>query len=421
MKNTFNSLKKYIFENSVKEYNKETVNGLFRSILEPVIANQKFESCILFRLLDLEGKESLLKRLSFTGAELFSFSDKVVPNLIKDNIWGKTEFLIVLGQRYSAAFLWDYETGSRIDYSNICLFYNSKIITDIVKIILDNSSICFKDRIQRYTPDRRENLILNSSIMNIVNLLNDKSEEVLYKIAESKNAINSDDVVKSADIVAQKAKFIAHEIKNNLSIVNLYAKITEKRLEKYTFDDETRTSIDNAINNINTASNSISSLINDLRCLSSPYITVFNLKDFILNTIKLCEEKIKSAGMSVEFGELANIDISSDKTKLQCALTNVIFNAVEAGKEGGVIHIETKNSLEKVCINIYNNGDIIPAELHSKIFEPDFTTKEKGNGLGLAICKKQLEVLGGDIELIHSTETETLFRISVMIKTNQQV
>ena len=43
MKNKFNTLQKYIFDNSVKEYRKETVNGLFRSILEPIISNQKFE------------------------------------------------------------------------------------------------------------------------------------------------------------------------------------------------------------------------------------------------------------------------------------------------------------------------------------------------------------------------------------------
>ena len=50
MKNNYNTLLKYIFNDSVNiEYRKETIDGLFRAILEPVISNQKFEACILFQ------------------------------------------------------------------------------------------------------------------------------------------------------------------------------------------------------------------------------------------------------------------------------------------------------------------------------------------------------------------------------------
>ena len=65
MKNNFNTLLKYIFNESVNiEYRKETINGLFRAIIEPVISNQKFESCILFKLDEIQDKMSILKRLS---------------------------------------------------------------------------------------------------------------------------------------------------------------------------------------------------------------------------------------------------------------------------------------------------------------------------------------------------------------------
>ena len=50
MKNRFNTLKKFIYDNSEKEYHEKTVNGLFRAILEPVISNQKFDACVLLRL-----------------------------------------------------------------------------------------------------------------------------------------------------------------------------------------------------------------------------------------------------------------------------------------------------------------------------------------------------------------------------------
>ena len=420
MKNKFNTLQKYIFENSVKEYHKETVDGLFRAILEPVASNQKFESCILFRLSDVQGCESLLKRLFFTCSEVYSFSDALSSfeflNSEKSDIWGETQFVIVLGQRYSAALIWDYSTGSQPDYTNLSILYNSKIITDIAKLVLDNSKSDFKDALQKYVPDRRENQILNKSITNIVNVLNDKNEEIIFSQLQNEFSINSDDTLKTANIVADKAKFIAHEIKNNLSIINLYSKITQKRLEKVVIeDDEIQTSIDNAIKNINNASQTISDLINDLRCLSVPYKTEFNLKDFVLNTVSLCEQKATDADVLIKVEEIDEIVLNSDKVKLQCALTNIIFNAIEACKRGSTINISSIKKTNSVSLLITNTGEKISEVNQKKIFETNFTTKEKGNGLGLAICKTQLNLVGGDINLVKSTDSETIFEITLKL------
>ena len=420
MKNKFNTLQKYIFENSVKEYHKETVNGLFRAILEPVASNQKFESCILFRLLDVNGRESLLKRLFFACSEVYSFSDTLLPfgfcNSEKSDIWGTTQFVIVLGQRYSAALIWDYSSGSQDDYTNISILYNSKIITDIAKLVLDNSVSDFKDSLQKYVPDRRENQILNKSINSIVDVLNDKNEEIIFSQLQNQSSINSDETLKTANIVADKAKFIAHEIKNNLSIINLYSKITQKRLEKVVIEDEEiQTSIDNAIKNINNASQTISDLINDLRCLSSPYKTEFNLKDFVLNTVALCVPKAAASDVCINVMDVDDIVLNSDRVKIQCALTNIIFNGIEACKSGSNINVYSKIQDSYLSLFVSNNGEKISEDNEKRIFETNFTTKEKGNGLGLAICKIQLNLVGGDIKLDKSTDFETVFEISLKL------
>lgn len=411
MKNKFNTLQKYIFENSVKEYHKETINGLFRAILEPVVSNQNFEACVLFRLFDLTEKESLLKRISFANNKLICFSDVFEENQEKEKIWGTTQFVAVLGQRYSVAYIWDYETGSQKDYSNVCLLYNSKIITEIAKVILDNSKVDFQEFLQKYTPDRRENLILNRSIKNISDLLNDRNEEIQIEKAQQNQAINSDDTLKTANIVAEKAKFIAHEIKNNLSIINLYAKITEKRLEKVEFETESKQSVQTALNNINSASQTISSLINDLRSLSAPYITNLSIQSLVFNTALLCQEKAKKAGVELVIAKFCDCNIDSDKTKLESALTNLIFNAIEACSKGGSVCVDCFVEPKAVRIFVKNNGKKIPPDLYNRIFDANFTTKQKGNGLGLAICKSQMKLINGDINLVHSNSVETLFEI----------
>ena len=413
MKNKFNTLQKYIFEYSVKEYRKETVNGLFRSILEPIVSNQKFESFILYRLLDLKEKESYLKRLEFSGAKLYNFSPILENNCEKDNIWDKTEFVVVVGQRYSVALIWDYSTGT-METTDVCLLYNSSIITEIAKVILDNSTEDFKELLQKYVPDRRENLILNKSISNIASCLDERNEEILYKIAESKQPIDTDEMLKTASVVSERAKFIAHEIKNNLSIINLYSKITEKRLSKVELEDETKLSIETAIKNINTASETISSLINDLRSLSAPYVTDLSVKNIVLNTVIMCQEKAKKAGVKLIVTDFDDCVLSTDKIKLESSLTNLIFNAIEACKEGCSVCVDCFVEPKEVRVFVKNDGEKIPVEIQAKIFETDFTTKEKGNGLGLAICKSQMQMIKGDINLVHSNNVETLFEIVML-------
>ena len=181
MKNNFNTLSKYIFSESVNiEYRKETINGLFRSILEPVISNQKFESCILFKLDEIDDKSSILKRLSFSGAKLYSFCDVLnqfqLENIRIDDIWGDTQFVVVLGQRYSAALLWNTKIVEQPESASVCILFNSKIISDIAKTISDNSKVDLKEHIQKYVSERRENLLMNRAIQNITNILNEKNK-----------------------------------------------------------------------------------------------------------------------------------------------------------------------------------------------------------------------------------------------------
>ena len=417
MKKLFNTLHKYILDHSVKDYTKETVNGLFRTIIEPICSNQKFEALVLLKLENIEGKNSILQRLNFSGAKIVSYCDclqsQKIDNSEINDIWKNTEFIIVLGRRYSAAMLWDYSLSEEKNKTPVCLLYNSKLITEIAKCISENSNFDFKDYLSEFTPDRRENLVLNKAINNIAEILNDKNEELILKEAEGNSLQDCDETLKTAQTVVEKAKFIAHEIKNNLSIVNLYSTIVKKRLEKFSFDEEVKNSLGNAIRNIENSSEHISYLINDLRCLAKTFISEFNLKDVILNTVSLCEEKAKKTSIEIIVEEVPDIIISADKAKIECAIMNIIFNAIEARKDSGKIVVKTNIDNSSVSIIISNNGKEIPSDIQEKIFEQDFSTKQSGNGVGLAFCKKQLQLTGGDIILLKSTEKETSFEIKV--------
>ena len=414
MKNKYNTLSKYIFDHSEKEYRKETIEGLFRSILEPVVSNQKFESFVLLKLEDVSKYSSVIKRLNFSGAQIIGFSDNLEKNYTKENIWDQTEFVIVIGQRYSACLVWDYSYSKEKDKTNICLLYNSKIISDIAKTVLDNSAFDFKDLLSKYVPDRRENLNLNKSINSIVSLLDEKNEDIIFSELDKSQIFSNDDTYQTAEIVSNKARFIAHEIKNNLSIINLYSKILEKRLSNFSIDSGNSESVTNSIKNISSASENVSYLISDLRCLSTPFYSEINIKQFIYSSVMMSQEKANKSGVEIFVSDFDDYIVKTDKIKLQCAITNILFNAIEACKNGSTININVQNNGKDTDIIIENNGLMIPVDIQNKIFEPDFTTKETGNGLGLAICKTQLRQLGGDINLEYSNENETAFKITII-------
>ena len=325
MKNKYNTLHSFIFDYNNNECTKETVKGLFASVLNPLLQFSEAQACVLLKLNDSEEHKSLLQRLKFSGKTVFSFSDELDnffgENFTKDNLWQSTQFVVVLAQRYSAALLWDYSISDNEDFAKTSLIFNSKIVTDIAKKIFENSKIDdYKTILSKFNADRRENTLLNSAVSSLVFDLNDKNREILFANEENKNLAKNDEALQVAELVAQKAKYISHEIKNNLSIINLYSTIVQKRLKNYEFDEEVSTSVNNALNNIKNASENVSYLISDLRCFSSPYIVELNVKDLIENVAASCGQKAEKAGVELDVQQVDDVVLLTDKSRLECVL-----------------------------------------------------------------------------------------------------
>ncbi|HEX8315607.1 MAG TPA: HAMP domain-containing sensor histidine kinase, partial [Flavisolibacter sp.] len=79
--------------------------------------------------------------------------------------------------------------------------------------------------------------------------------------------------------------------------------------------------------------------------------------------------------------------------------TNLLTNAVDACSEARqcFVTINEQRLTESIVVSVADNGEGIPAEMQSKIFTPNFTTKTSGTGLGLAMCKSIVEQAGGTI------------------------
>jgi two-component system, NtrC family, sensor kinase len=94
---------------------------------------------------------------------------------------------------------------------------------------------------------------------------------------------------------------------------------------------------------------------------------------------------------------------------------NLILNALDATQEGAVIELTTEKSADGIRILIRDEGTGIPAAQHEHLFQPYFTTKETGTGLGLFVCRNILKEAGGRIDLVCSTTAGTTFAVTLPV------
>ena len=179
------------------------------------------------------------------------------------------------------------------------------------------------------------------------------------------------------------ARTIAHEVRNPLTNINLAADQMQSELS--TNNEETGFLFDMINRNSIRINQLISDLLNSTKFaeLSFDKISINELLD---ETLKEARDRISLTNVEIIKKYSKDIcDVSVDQGKLKIALLNIIINGLEAmeNKLGGKLILETKGEGDKCKIIISDNGTGMDEEGVSRLFEPYFTSKPNGNGLGL--------------------------------------
>ncbi|MCR5261753.1 MAG: HAMP domain-containing histidine kinase [Candidatus Gastranaerophilales bacterium] len=417
--NRKNVLRDLVLSSSYKEYGRQTVQGILRSLLEPLMEQPSPEGLLLMKLSDTEGISSILKRLEFSDVKMYSYCDNLangkVINITKDDIWDTTEFVLVLALRYSAVLIWDWKLLNN-GMTQICLILNSREISDIANTMFDNSTIRLNEYLTTYAPDRREQKTMNIAINKIVDCLNNVNQEMVFTQAEKENYSDAEELTEEYRHISEKAKLTAHEIKNNVSVIDLYAKIIEKRLDGIELDEERAKSIKNSIESINNATHTISSFISELRSYSSPILSEKQLSSVVNDAIKLAKPKADEKGIILETFVDESYRVHIDETKMRSVLLNLIYNGIDAIEQNGRVSVKVggvENNFVKLFVK--DSGSGISEDNLDKIFEEDFTTKIDGNGMGLPICKKLMKEQYGDVKLSKTGADGTEFEVLIPV------
>lgn len=198
--------------------------------------------------------------------------------------------------------------------------------------------------------------------------------------------------------VGDLAAGVAHELRNPLSSIKGYASYLGGRFPEGSEDREAARVMVQEVDRLNR-------VISDLIGVSRPTdihprnVDMAGLAD---NTLRLLAQDAAQRGVAlVREGEA---EAWLDPDRFRQALLNVCLNAVEAMKDGGTLRLSLKTQGNFVSLEVRDNGPGIPQDILSRIFDPYFTTKSQGTGLGLAMVLKVTEAHGGSVRITSETE-----------------
>jgi len=296
--------------------------------------------------------------------------------------------------------LWNKRAKNVSQYSGLIQVLN--IISIIIAVVLTFYSLIV------YNKENKEKRKASVKADNYRSQLQSRVEQ----LAElNKELIELRSLEKYA-VTGRVARVIAHEVRNPLTNINLAA-------EQLRSEMEGTQNTEMLFKMITRNSERINQLVSDL--LETTRVSELKFSDASINDIM--DESIKLALDRIELNQVMVIKeydpdirpISVDIEKIKIAFLNIIVNAVEATGENGVLEISTTKKNEKYIVKIADNGIGMSKSDMNRLFEPYFTTKEKGNGLGLANTQNIILGHKGSITAESEPGKGTTFTISFIV------
>jgi signal transduction histidine kinase len=191
---------------------------------------------------------------------------------------------------------------------------------------------------------------------------------------------------------------ISHEIRNPLGIIRSSAELLKKKVIQH---DPTNTIPDIIVEESMRLNQIITEFINYAKP-PSPNLAACVIEEVIDKNLTFLASQIEEDGYIVKKKYQNSIpEIMADASMLYQSFLNILMNAMQSMPEGGRIQIEVSSKDNVVTIHFDDEGKGIPEDNLQKIWDPFFTTKEKGSGLGLGIVKNIIEAHNGSIQIFN--------------------
>ena len=354
------------------------------------------QSSIEKRYVDIKSMDGLKNRSSYSLIKDDKFKPLGILNLpyVEDDSYYQTElqkFLIRLAQVYSFMLLVAFAVA----------YFLSSYITKSLKTISDKLS-------ETSLNQKNEKIVIEAnskeinSLITAYNKMVDKLEESAAKLAQSERE----------EAWREMAKQVAHEIKNPL---------TPMRLTVQSFQRKFDGNDPNLKQKLNDYSETLIQQIDAMSSVASAFSNFASMpaqQNETLNVVEVVDLALDIFNEDYIFFEIEETAIISkmDRTQLVRIINNLVKNAIQSipeNQQKKSILVAVKREHDSVNIIVKDNGIGIEKENMERIFEPKFTTKSSGMGLGLGIIKNIIENYKGTITFETQYGQGTTFTVSL--------
>ncbi len=214
--------------------------------------------------------------------------------------------------------------------------------------------------------------------------------------------------------IGKLASILAHEIRNPLSSIKTNIQVLGRKLNLEGFDKDRLDIVHTEIMRLERVLKEMLDFARPTKATKSAYA----VDQVVDRCLELLSDSLKSAGIRVVRKKTRSKRTAMlDGEKLQEALLNILLNAVDSMPDGGTLRISTRWSMHRkrrfVTVEISDTGVGIPSGYLGRIFDPFFSTKTRGVGLGLTNVKNIIDVHGGMMEVESRVHGGTAFIITL--------
>lgn len=224
---------------------------------------------------------------------------------------------------------------------------------------------------------------------------------ILRDITESRRETEETIEVERFSALNMLAAGVAHEIGNPLNSLNIHLQLMQRNLRKV--PPKTRAALEESVNVARSEVARLDNIITQfLRAIRPQALQLqpADINGVVDEALQFLGAEIQDRDILLEkrLGQGLPL-LQLDRDQIKQAFYNICRNAFQAMKSGGILHVETSQDADHVKVVFADTGGGIAPENITRIFEPYFTTKSDGNGLGLLIVRRIVRAHGGEVIL----------------------
>jgi PAS domain S-box-containing protein len=206
---------------------------------------------------------------------------------------------------------------------------------------------------------------------------------------------------------------VAHEIGNPLNALNIHLQLLQRELRSLPDDRRERLGdlVSVARNEVNRLDAIITQFLRAIRP-SSPRMAPARVEKILEETLRLAGAEVENRNIGIELTIPADLPkVRVDRDQMKQVFFNILRNSIQAMPDGGRLRVGVSSTEQFMAISFQDTGSGIKPEEMGRIFDPYYTTKQGGTGLGLMVVQRIVQEHGGQLDIISKPGVGTIFTV----------